>query len=145
LPVGNVTIFVNNNASSAAVDAWGNTFVSTSLTAVVTSDSTLPTLLSAVQVDASNIIDVTFSKAVTGASTAANYTLKDVSGATVALSANAAQQGSANTYRLHTVNTLATGGISTTSITFQLNTALSAINANKIHINNHNTTYPYPT
>jgi hypothetical protein len=100
LPVGNATLFVNTGTAPNVVkDTWGNAFASTSLNTGVTADTTAPTVTGVKVVDA-NTIDVTYSESVSGALTAANYTLKNPDGTKVNVT-NVSDQGN-NVYRLTT-------------------------------------------
>lgn len=120
LPVGNATLYVNaGTGSNLAKDTWGNAFVSTSLNANVVADNEAPTVKEVKVVDSTHI-DVTFSEAVSGATTASNYTLTDSTGAAVTVSSVSNTTG--NTYRLTTATlnggsyTLKIKGIKDTSV-----------------------------
>ncbi|CAM4294364.1 S-layer homology domain-containing protein [Paenibacillus tarimensis] len=99
LPQGTVTLFLNNSPSTASQlqDAWGNKFATATLTTSVIADTTAPTVAGVNYVDSTHV-DVTFSEPVTGVD-AADFTLKDADGTTVAIS-NVAPTN--NTYRLTT-------------------------------------------
>ncbi|MCG6170948.1 S-layer homology domain-containing protein [Anoxybacillus sp. LAT_35] len=120
LPVGNATLYVNAGTGSNLVkDTWGNAFASTSLNANVVADNEAPTVKEVKVVDSTHI-DVTFSEAVSGATTASNYTLTDSTGAPVTVSSVSNTTG--NTYRLTTATlnggsyTLTIKGIKDTSV-----------------------------
>ena len=91
LPTGATTFYVDNDADATTpattnyvTDAWGNKFVSTSVTGNLVMDTTKPTATSVVmdtQSTATSKIDVTFNKAVAANATdGTNYVLKDSQG-----------------------------------------------------------------
>ncbi|MCK8486635.1 S-layer homology domain-containing protein [Paenibacillus sp. MBLB2552] len=131
LPQGNVTLFLNNSPTTASQlqDAWGNKFVSTTLSSSVIADTIPPTVAGVNYVDSTHI-DVTFSEAVTGVDTA-DFTLKAADGSTVSVT-NIAP--TSNTYRLTTATpingstytlSLAEGVFTDTSLARNKNAAYS--------------------
>jgi hypothetical protein len=84
IPTGNVTFYLGYTTDTAAKiqDSWGNKLAATSFTANLVSDTTAPTV-SKVEAVSNTSIEVTYSEAVTGADSAANYTLKDTDGKAV--------------------------------------------------------------
>lgn len=85
IPTGASTFYVDNDAdvttgsTSYAQDAWANKFVSTSVVGNFVMDTTKPTATSVVM-NGQTKIDVTFSKAVSNATSGVNYVLKDSQG-----------------------------------------------------------------
>lgn len=105
----------NSAKSNVIVDDYGNVVpTGTMVDFTVTADTNAPT--ATVTYKTATTIDVKFSKTVTGATTASNYTVKDPNGSAVAIS-NIASVGVAtdNTYRL-TVATMQAGGNFTVAI-----------------------------
>lgn len=120
LPVGTANIFVNNVSSTSQLkDNWGNVYANTALTAAITSDAVAPTV-TLVEAKSATSIEVTYSEAVTGATTAANYTLKDSSNATVSVTSAVLKSGNIYTLTTATMNggsyTLAIANIKDTSV-----------------------------
>lgn len=85
IPAGNVTFYINN--PEAAVDAWGNkaTAAVQTVSANVVIDTVKPAVTDAKFDTTTAKFKVTFSEVVSGADAIANYTLKDSTGTTVAI------------------------------------------------------------
>jgi trimeric autotransporter adhesin len=113
LPAGNVGLFLNyaNDKGTKIQDAWGNKVDGTAFNATVVVDTTAPTVTK-VEPKTSSTIQVTFSEAVLGATTAGNYTLTDDEGKTVALSGVTKVTG--NTYSVATTAPLNGGNYTLT-------------------------------
>ncbi|WP_110112569.1 S-layer homology domain-containing protein [Bacillus sp. CGMCC 1.16541] len=100
LPEGTFKLFLNyavDNGTQIA-DLWGNKVAEQTLTGTVVSDTVAPTVTK-VEVDGNTAFKVTFSEAVSGATTAANYEIKDASGNTVSVNGTITNV-SGNTYSI---------------------------------------------
>lgn len=86
LPEGAFKLFLNyaDEKGTQIADLWGNKVAEQTITGTVVSDTTAPTVTK-VEADGNTAIKVTFSEAVSGATTAANYEIKDANGDTVAI------------------------------------------------------------
>jgi hypothetical protein len=129
LPTGNATIYVNAGTSPNFVtDTWGNAFVSTTLSAIVTSDTTAPTVTSVTGLT-SKTFDVKFSEPVKGAATIANYTLKDSSGSAVAISSIAVDSSDNTLYHFTTTKDMNGGSYSVAFAASSISDASINLNA----------------
>jgi len=127
LPVGNSTIYVDNDKDAIAAttnvitDAWGNTFKSTSGVGSLTVDTTKPIATSVVMdsTNTMNQIDLTFNKTMsdTSVETGSNYTLLDSTGKAVT---PATVSGMQVDYNGHPLNITKTG-----TNTYQINLTAS--------------------
>jgi len=124
LPIGTATIYVSNASSTSQVkDAWGNIFVDASFTAEISSDTVAPSVTT-VEAKSATSIEVTFNEAVTGATTASNFTLKDSAGTAVTVSSSVLKAGTTATYTLTTAQM--NGGSYTLTIANIKDTSVSA-------------------
>jgi len=100
-PPGTVKLYIKytNPSGTVITDNFGNKMAATTLDVTVTNDTTAPTVQSVSYVDSTHV-DVTFSEAVTGATTLTNYELTDAEGNPVSVTNAVLQSG--NTYRLTT-------------------------------------------
>jgi hypothetical protein len=116
LPEGNAKLFIAYKDEDGAMiqDVTGNKMAEQTLTANVSADVTAPTVTN-VKAESNTEIDVTYSEAVAGAETSANYTLKDAAGNNVAISEVTEVDGKPDTYRVTTTAPL-NGGSYTLSI-----------------------------
>jgi trimeric autotransporter adhesin len=116
LPAGNVSLFLNygDDKGTKIQDAWGNKVDGTSFNANVVVDTTAPTVTKVEPKTSatSSAIQVTFSEAVRGATTAGNYTLTDATGKAVAISGVSKVSG--NTYSVTTASPLNGGNYTLT-------------------------------
>lgn len=120
---GAVKLYIGyvSDSGTKIEDNFGNKLEATSLTVNVVQDTTAPTVSSVAYVDSTHV-DVTFSEAVSGATTASNYVLKDADGNTISVSNAALQTG--NTYRLTTATL--TGGTYNLTVSGIKDTSLAA-------------------
>jgi trimeric autotransporter adhesin len=81
IPNGTVNFYLGYTSATGTQiqDAWGNKVAEATFTANVVSDTVAPTV-SKIETVSNTSIEVTYSEAVIGAATAANYTLKDSEG-----------------------------------------------------------------
>ncbi|RYI27911.1 hypothetical protein EVU96_15760 [Bacillus infantis] len=116
LPEGNAKLFIAYKDENGAMiqDVTGNKMAEQTLTANVSADVTAPTVTN-VKAESNTQIDVTYSEAVAGATTAGNYTLKDAAGNNVAINGVTEVEGKSDTYRVTTTAPL-NGGSYTLSI-----------------------------
>lgn len=100
LPEGAFKLYLEyaDDKGAQIQDLWGNKVAEQVIQGTVVTDTTAPTVTK-VEAKTNTAIEVTFSEAVTGATTAANYEIKDAAGNTVAINGSITNV-SGNTYSI---------------------------------------------